>query len=62
MMFAWIASWLALVGQLIFFMEVALLTGDWRYMMWSFMISIIVGMPSIIGTYKRNQHLKTYKK
>ncbi|AEN89721.1 hypothetical protein BMWSH_2839 [Priestia megaterium WSH-002] len=43
-------------------MGVALLTGDWRYMMWSFMISIIVGMPSIIGTYKRNQHLKTYKK
>ncbi len=55
MMFAWIASWLALAGQLVFFMGVALFTGDWRYMMWSFMISIIVGIPSIIGTYKRNQ-------
>lgn len=57
MMFAWIASWSAR-----FFMGVALFTGDWRYMMWSFMISIIVGIPSIIGTYKRNQQLKAYKK
>ncbi|KWU63903.1 hypothetical protein [Priestia megaterium] len=62
MMFAWIASWLALAGQLVFFMGVALFTGDWRYMMWSFTISIIVGIPSIIGTYKRNQQLKAYKK
>jgi hypothetical protein len=30
--------------------------------MWSFMISIIVGIPSLIGTYKRNQQLKAYKK
>ncbi|MCG0046823.1 hypothetical protein [Priestia aryabhattai] len=58
MMFAWIASWLALAGQLVFFMGVALFTGDWRYMMWS----LIVGIPSIIGTYKRNQQLKAYKK
>lgn len=29
---------------------------------WSFMISIIVGIPSIIDTYKRNQQLKADKK
>ncbi|WP_260870840.1 hypothetical protein [Priestia megaterium] len=43
-------------------MGVALFTGDWRYMMWGFMIRMIVGIPSIIGTYKRNQQLKAHKK
>ncbi len=49
---AWILSWFALLGQLVFFIGVSLLTENWRYVMWSFMVSMIVGVPSIIRTYK----------
>ncbi len=49
---AWILSWFALLGQLVFFIGVSLLNEDWRYVMWSFMVSMIVGVPSIIRTYK----------
>ncbi len=50
--FAWIASWFALAGQLILFIGVALYTGDWRYVMWSFMVSMSAGVPSMIHTWK----------
>ncbi|WP_258871324.1 hypothetical protein [Halobacillus trueperi] len=40
--FAWIASWFALVGQLAFFIVVALFTGEWRYVMWSLLVSLSV--------------------
>ena len=48
--FAWIAIWFALVGQLLFFIGVSLWTGDWRFLMWSFMVSMMVGIPSYINT------------
>ncbi|MGG0730655.1 hypothetical protein [Bacillus paramycoides] len=49
---AWITSWFALLGQLVFFIGLSLLTENWRFTMWSFMVSMIVGVPSIIHTYK----------
>ena len=57
--FAWIASWFALLGQLLFFICVALYTGEWMYVMWSFMVSMSAGVPSVIRTWqahKRRQH------
>ncbi|UOQ42923.1 hypothetical protein MUN89_13260 [Halobacillus salinarum] len=60
--FAWIASWFALVGQLLFFIGVSIFTGDWRYVMWSFMVSMAVGIPSMIHTrraQKANKSIKT---
>jgi len=50
--FAWIASWFALVGQLLYFTGVSFFTGEWRYVMWSFMASMIVGVPSMINTWQ----------
>lgn len=50
--FAWIASWFALVGQLLYFTGVSFFTGEWRYVMWSFMVSMIAGVPSIINTWR----------
>lgn len=50
--FAWIASWFALLGQVVIFLGVSLLTGNWRFVMWSCMVSVIVGVPSMISTYK----------
>ncbi len=44
----WIAAWFALVGQLIFFILVALYTGEWRYVMWSFIVSMAAGIPCTI--------------
>jgi hypothetical protein len=55
LMFAWIASWFALVGQLVLFIGVALYTGDWRYVMWSFMVSMLAGVPSMINTRRAQQ-------
>lgn len=49
---AWVASLFALVGQLLFFIGVAYVTGEWRYVMWSFMVSMMVGVPSIINTWR----------
>ncbi|NGP46701.1 hypothetical protein G4V62_17760 [Bacillaceae bacterium SIJ1] len=49
---AWILSWFALVGQLVFFIGVSIFTGDWRYVMWSFMVSMIAGVPSIFNTWR----------
>jgi hypothetical protein len=48
--FAWIATWFALLGQLIFFLVVSIFTGEWRYLMWSFMVSLLAGVPSLIDT------------
>lgn len=56
--FAWIASWFALVGQLVYFIGVSIFTGEWRYIMWSFMVSMIIGVPSMINTIKRQKELK----
>ncbi|WP_226673818.1 hypothetical protein [Rossellomorea aquimaris] len=56
---AWIASWFALLGQLLFFICVALYTGESMYVMWSFMVSMSAGVPSVIRTWqahKRRQH------
>ncbi|MGG4167968.1 hypothetical protein ABEW00_11010 [Rossellomorea vietnamensis] len=47
---AWIASWFALLGQLLFFICVAIYTGQWMYVMWSFIVSMSVGVPSMIRT------------
>lgn len=49
---AWIASWFALLGQLVLFIGVSIFTGDWRYLMWSFMVSMAAGVPSMINTRK----------
>jgi hypothetical protein len=56
--FAWIASWFALLGQLLFFICVALYTGQWMYVMWSFVVSMSVGVPSMIRTWQatKKQH------
>jgi len=58
---AWIASWFALLGQLAIFIGFSLLTGNWRFAMWSFMVSMVVGIPSIISTYK-SQKIANAKK
>ena len=58
---AWIASWFALVGQLAFFIVVAFFTGEWGYVMWSFVVSMSAGLPSLIYTWqaqKRANHVK----
>ncbi|MCA0987405.1 hypothetical protein [Guptibacillus algicola] len=49
---AWIAAWFALVGQLFFFIVVASITGEWRYVMWSFLVSMMAGVPSMIFTWR----------
>ena len=40
---AWIASWFALVGQLMIFMSIAIIANDWRYLMWSFIAAMMAG-------------------
>jgi len=59
--FAWIASWFALVGQLLFFIGVSVLTGDWRYAGWSFMISMLAGVPSMINTWRAQKTVNNNK-
>ncbi|TYS89714.1 hypothetical protein [Rossellomorea aquimaris] len=61
MKLAWIASWFALVGQLAFFICVALFTGDWRYVMWSFMVSMAAGVPSMIRTWLTQKKINDQK-
>ncbi|ELK46536.1 UNVERIFIED_CONTAM: hypothetical protein N8J90_11970 [Halobacillus marinus] len=61
MTFAWIASWFALVGQLLFFLIVSLLTGNWMYAMWSFVVSMAAGVPSMIRTWQRSKVIKAGK-
>lgn len=56
--FAWIASWFALVGQFVFFIGVFLFTGEWRYLMWSFIVSMSAGIPSMIHTRRAQQKVK----
>ncbi|WP_374056030.1 hypothetical protein [Rossellomorea sp. FM04394] len=58
---AWIASWFALVGQLGFFIGVSLFTGDWRYVMWSFIVSMMAGVPSMIRTWQEQKKADTQK-
>ncbi|MFG6494812.1 hypothetical protein P8610_05600 [Fictibacillus sp. UD] len=48
----WIAAWFALVGQLVFFTIVATYTGEWRYVMWSFIVSMAAGVPSMIHVWQ----------
>ncbi|MGG0657501.1 hypothetical protein [Rummeliibacillus pycnus] len=53
---AWIASCFALVGQLAIFIGVAIFTTNWRFVMWSFMVSMIAGVPSmIIGEHRKKR-------
>ncbi|GLB60129.1 hypothetical protein [Cytobacillus sp. NCCP-133] len=59
--FAWIVSWFALVGQLLFFIGVSLYTGDWRYAMWSFMVSLLAGVPSMINTWQAQKKANVNK-
>ncbi|KSU89476.1 hypothetical protein LZP85_08715 [Priestia flexa] len=40
---AWFASWFAFIGQVLVFLCVALFTGEWRYLLWSFLISMTAG-------------------
>jgi hypothetical protein len=58
---AWITSWFALVGQLAFFICVSLFTGDWRYVMWSFMVSMAAGVPSMIRTWLTQKKINDQK-
>jgi hypothetical protein len=57
--FAWAASWFALVGQLVFFIGISIYTGNWRFAMWSFMVSMAVGVPSMINTSKAQKIANT---
>ncbi|WP_053217192.1 hypothetical protein [Virgibacillus senegalensis] len=57
--FAWIASWFALVGQLVFFIVIAYFTGEWRYVIWSFMVSMLAGVPSMITTWQAQKKRNT---
>ncbi|HLS36464.1 MAG TPA: hypothetical protein VK061_09515 [Bacillota bacterium] len=52
MRFAWIASSFALVGQLFIFIGISLYTGDWHYAMGSLIVSISMGIPSILWTWQ----------
>lgn len=58
--FAWIASLFALFGQLLYFIGVSAFTGEWGYAMWSAMVSMVIGVPSMLRTWKQHkmQHLK----
>ncbi|MBD3919971.1 hypothetical protein H8B09_14500 [Paenibacillus sp. PR3] len=49
---AWAAAWFALVGQLSVFVVLSILTDEWRYAMWSFMVSMMAGVPGIIVTWQ----------
>ncbi len=60
--FAWIASCFALVGQFVFFICVALLTGEWHYVMWSFLVSMMAGVPSMISTWQAQKKRNTLTK
>ncbi|MCM3572209.1 hypothetical protein M3172_03335 [Mesobacillus subterraneus] len=55
---AWIATWFALVGQLVFFLGVSVFTGEWRYVMWSFMVSLLAGVPSLVNTWQAQKRHK----
>ncbi|MED2737481.1 hypothetical protein [Bacillus toyonensis] len=59
--FAWFASMFALIGQLAIFTVVAYFTGNWRFVMWSFMVSILVGVPSMINTRKAQKNANINK-
>lgn len=58
---AWIASWFALVGQLAFFIVVAIITGEWRYVMWSYIVSMTAGLPGMIYTRQAVMRAKDNK-
>ena len=59
--FAWIASWFVLVGQLVFFIGVSIFTGEWRYVMWSFIVSMSAGIPSMINTWRTQKKVNNNK-
>ncbi|MFJ5562444.1 hypothetical protein [Lysinibacillus xylanilyticus] len=59
---AWIASWFALVGQLAIFIGVAIFTTNWRFVMWSFMVSMMIGVPSMINTWRAQKKANSNKK
>jgi len=54
---AWIAALFALVGQLLFFIIIAIYTGEWRYVMWSFIVSMSVGIPSMIHVWQAQKRM-----
>ncbi|GMK37518.1 hypothetical protein PCCS19_05720 [Paenibacillus sp. CCS19] len=58
---AWIAVWFTLVGQLALFVGVSIVTGEWRYGMWSFMVSMLAGVPSLILTLQARKNASTNK-
>jgi len=58
---AWIASWFALVGQLAIFVGVAIFTTNWLFVMWSFMVTMIVGVPSMINTWRAQKKANSNK-
>lgn len=59
--FAWFATWFALVGQLVFFLGVSIFTGEWRYVMWSFMVSLLAGIPSLVNTWQAQKRINLSK-
>ena len=59
--FAWIASWFVLVGQLVFFIGVSIFTGEWRYVMWSFIVSMSAGIPKMINTWRTQKKVNNNK-
>ncbi len=58
---AWIASWFALAGQLLFFIGVAIFTGEWMYIMWSWVVSMSVGVPSMIRTWQAQKKVNAQR-
>lgn len=58
---AWVAVWFTLVGQLVLFIGVSIVTGEWRYAMWSFMVSMLAGIPSLILTWQAKRKSNIHK-
>ncbi|MFP3888466.1 hypothetical protein HPB58_15720 [Priestia filamentosa] len=50
LIFAWVASLFALFGQLLYFIGVSAFTEEWSYAMWSAVVSMVIGVPSMLRT------------
>ncbi|YCA45411.1 hypothetical protein M1E11_09585 [Bacillus sp. JZ8] len=53
--FAWIASLFALFVQLLYFIGGSAFTGEWGYAMWSAMVSMVIGVPSVLEPWKQHK-------
>ena len=48
---AWIVSWIS-VGQVLLFLVLSIITVNWMFLMWSFIVAMSVGVPNLIRTYQ----------